>query len=643
MTVSMVSRCYETETIPITLSEVWETIRTGDHDIKGRIIQIRSRYEMEKDITGDPQKAKKAVADLKMELPGFLPSGSFSKRETGALVEYSGLLCADLDSLGDRLAQIRDILKTMPFVRAIALSPSGDGLKVFFNVINDPARHEDSFRSIRENLKDLEIEIDEKCKDPARICFFTYDPDLYLAEAGEIIPPAEPLPPPTPGFLTSADVSGTLRTPPGQLNREQIAFGLLGELRPCPEKNGYFVRCPGESFHTAKTAGKHTILYLQTVPTLSCQHQSCAHVVESFNKVLRSEIGKAEFVPRQQSRNGPEPPPEEKILIEFLRPSQFKSYTPPDNLFMVGDCHIMRGSTSVMAGPPGVGKSRWLFELAYCGATQKDFFGLKVHRQFKTLIIQNENGKYRIGKQFISLDCVPLDGFIRITPPPAYGLSFGLKEFRDQLKEEIDREPPDMMGIDPWNSVAKEQDSREYLETFELIRSVMPRGDDAPALVISCHTRKPKAEERASGRALLHLVAGSYVMGSVPRCVWVMQHASSDTTETAVVLTCCKNNDGELGPRSAWDWDETSGVFLPVASFNWDEFDLTEKERHDQILQSDVEAVLKCTPMQLVDAVKALKTLTNKSDSTCRRALHPKGKFANHLARDKEGNITWIP
>ena len=193
--VSMVKRCHQTETHPITFDEIWLAIRSGDHGLKEKITLIRNRYEAEKDITGDITKAKKAVADLKMELPGFLPSGTFTKRENNALVEYSGLLCADMDSLGERLTEVRDLFKTLPFVRAIALSPSGDGLKVFFNVINDPLRHEDSFRSIKENVLSMGIEIDEKCKDLARICFFTYDPDLWLrTEDNQVLAPAEPLP-----------------------------------------------------------------------------------------------------------------------------------------------------------------------------------------------------------------------------------------------------------------------------------------------------------------------------------------------------------------------------------------------------------------------------------------------------------------
>src|SRR5262249_16736379 len=159
-----------------------------------------------------------------------------------ALVEHSGILCADLDSLGERLDFVRTCLQECSFVRAVALSPSGDGLKVFFNVVNDPARHEDSFRAIKQFMhNEGGLEIDDKCKDPARICFFTYDPHLWIREEGnETIPPADPLPRATP--VTS--------NPPDSTTREQIAFRLLGEIHRSNEKNGYFCRCPGESFHS---------------------------------------------------------------------------------------------------------------------------------------------------------------------------------------------------------------------------------------------------------------------------------------------------------------------------------------------------------------------------------------------------------
>ena len=54
----------------------------------------------------------------------------------------------------------------------------------------------------------------------------------------------------------------------------------------------------------------------------------------------------------------------------------------------------------------------------------------------------------------------------------------------------------------------------------------------------------------------------------MPRCVFVMQSASDDVAEDRIVWTCCKNNDGELGDRSAWI--RCNGLFDPVSDFDWD-------------------------------------------------------------------------
>jgi hypothetical protein len=632
----MVSRCYETETRPITFDEIWEVTRSGGHGLKEKITQIRSRYEMEKDITGgDALKAKKAVADLKQELPGFLPSGAFSKRESTALVHYSGLLCADLDSLGERIQPVKEILKNLPFVRAIALSPSGDGLKVFFNVINDPARHEDSFRSIKENMLGLDIEIDEKCKDPCRICFFTYDPDLWLREENnEILLPADPLPRAKP-VLTSADVNSTVR--------EQIAFRLLGELRPAPEKGGFFVNCPGFGFHTNKSGDKHTILYLDTVPTLSCQHDSCSHVVEAFNKVLRSEIGKAES--RQQSPisnpyrdrrletlnpNGSEVTTTEPLrdFVTFYSVSAVKSYVPPPGLSLIGDYHIVRGSVTVIAGPSGVGKSRATVHLAVCGATQGDFFGMPVHAQFKTMILQCENGLYRLKGEFATVGD-EFDDFIRISDPPPYGFLFKRSDFRAFVKDKIAEFLPGVVVIDPWNRVEHGQDSRDYLDSFDLVQSILPGDENTPALVINAHHRKSGNDGVGGGRDLLKELSGGLALGSVPRTVFAMLHASNDTEENRIVWTCCKNNDGELGKRSAWE--RKDGNFLP-ATIDWAEFDsATKADKRVTITEDMIEECFEGGPMIRSLARDKLMEISGATRGAVYKCLSPKGRFTDQL------------
>lgn len=648
MTVSMVMRCHDTETHPITFDEIWDATRKGSHGLKDKISRIRNRYEAEKDITGSPEKAKKAIGELKLELPGFLPSGTFAKRANEALVAHSGILCADLDTLGEKLPAIRDALKSYPFVRAIALSPSGDGLKVFFNVVNQPGLHEDSFRAIKQFMLDeAGLEIDEKCKDPARICFFTYDPDLWIrSEGNENIMPLVPLPKPR------------MLAPTSRANltsREQIAFGLLGELIPAPEKGGYFVRCPGESFHTNRSAEKHTILYLESVPTLHCQHESCGSAVDAFNRVIRSEIGKAEF---QESRishpyrdmrnetrlakNGQTPETElDPSNFVLFSPSSMKTYTAPEGIQLVGDCHILKepGFVFVLGGPPGVGKSLGTIALAVAGSRGSgEWFGMQIHRKFKTMIIQTENGRYRLSRIFQELDCTELDDFVRISEPPPSGLLFQRSDFRKLVADKIAEFQPDVVVLDPWNSVALDQEQRTYLEAFTMLRSVLPP-QDPPALGISAHTRKPQSDERSKGRALMHIIAGSHVLSSVPRSIFVMQPATDEPDDDQVVWTCCKNNDGELGKRTAWR--RKIGLFEPVLNFDWDTFDSLSKDKRVVITTEMVEEVFKDGPLIRSLARDRLLELSGASKATIYKALSQTGRFADNLLF-KEDTINWL-
>jgi AAA domain-containing protein len=320
-------------------------------------------------------------------------------------------------------------------------------------------------------------------------------------------------------------------------------------------------------------------------------------------------------------------------LIEFRSPLQLKNFTPPPGHELVGDFHIVKGNVFVMGGAPGVGKSRGADSLAVAGATGHDWFGLSVHRQFKTMIVQAENGEFRLAREFAELDCEALEDFVRICPPPPYGFCFKREEFRTQLADAIAQFQPDIVIFDPWNAVAYEQDSREYLETFDALRSVLPLGDEAPALGIVAHTRKPKTDERASGRALLNLLAGSYVLGSVPRTVFVMQAASGDTTDNRVVWTCAKNNDGELGARSAWE--RRNGLFAPVIDFDWQMFDAPDCDRRQTITETDVAEVFADGPLSKTEAAKRLQENTGASKATAYRALDLNGRFRKHLRLEK--------
>src|SRR5437763_11135200 len=109
--------------------------------------------------------------------------------------------------------------------------------------------------------------------------------------------------------------------------------------------------------------------------------------------------------------------------IRFFSPTELSRYEPEEDIVLVGECHVMRGEVFVIGGEPGVGKSKGATHLAVSGATRASWFGMPVHRQFRTMIVQTENGRYRLQQEFQQLQCGDLDEWIRVSEPPPFGLT----------------------------------------------------------------------------------------------------------------------------------------------------------------------------------------------------------------------------
>lgn len=259
--------------------------------------------------------------------------------------------------------------------------------------------------------------------------------------------------------------------------------------------------------------------------------------------------------------------------LDVWKPSDFVAFQPPRDFVLLGDCHLTRGGITVLGGWPGVGKSRAALGLAIAGATGKDWLGHPVHAPFRTLIIQIENGQWRLKHELG--DAIPeggLDDWLRITPPPAYGLAFHEPGFRERVSEIIRGFQPGLVIVDPWNRVAEGDKQGDYRQALEAILECLPADpSEKPAVLIIHHMRKKGSEAtRKQGRDLLHELAGSYQIGSAARCVFVLEPGSNDTTDPTVVLTCCKNNDGREGAPSAWT--RSNGLFAPAIGFDMETF-----------------------------------------------------------------------
>jgi Protein of unknown function (DUF3631)/BT4734-like, N-terminal domain len=286
ISVSTVSCAIDTQTRDFDAGTVIEAIRNGGKKLRGQIEQIRNRLEAELVIPGgDLKAAKKAISELKLKLPAVLWSGTFTKRANDALVQHSGLLCADLDGLNSSLPDARQKLLSSPYAWAVFTSPSGDGLKVVFRVPSDAEKHMGSFRAVERHVRELTgIQIDEACKDVARLCFLSHDPVLYHnANAIEIEPLPEPEKP-RPINNGIVDLS----------ERQRIATELLGTVDWRSETSG-FVTCPGKHLHTSGNQARDCRVDFDSVPTVHCFHNSCRGILAGVNHELRSRIGKAEY------------------------------------------------------------------------------------------------------------------------------------------------------------------------------------------------------------------------------------------------------------------------------------------------------------------------------------------------------------
>jgi predicted P-loop ATPase len=137
---------------------------------------------------------RKSLADNKIEaaerakksLPAFTPSATFKGgRKMEFLTNYNALVVLDIDKITpNKLSESKEKLKENPFVFAFFTSPSGNGLKIFVKVDSGKDEHKETFLKLQRYFVDiLSLEIDKSGKDITRLCFFSYDPELFVNEA----------------------------------------------------------------------------------------------------------------------------------------------------------------------------------------------------------------------------------------------------------------------------------------------------------------------------------------------------------------------------------------------------------------------------------------------------------------------------
>lgn len=122
---------------------------------------------------------KETKQKLKLTLPCILFAGNFSERNSNSLIKHSGLCVLDFDGIPlDEIESFKEVLKQNEHITLIFKSPRGNGLKAVIKIPEaNKESHKKYFKGF-ENRFNYDY-FDSACSNIDRVCFESYDPDLY--------------------------------------------------------------------------------------------------------------------------------------------------------------------------------------------------------------------------------------------------------------------------------------------------------------------------------------------------------------------------------------------------------------------------------------------------------------------------------
>lgn len=151
----------------VNVDDALERIRLGKS--QKQVDEIRQTLDKEK------------ANELKANLPSVCFSGKFAaNRKDSDLIEHSGFIVLDFDNVADLREKQTEIISHQ-FVYACWVSPSGNGLKALVRILQ-PENHREHFAALR----DVFPEIDKSGANPSRVCYESYDTDLYVYPDAEV-------------------------------------------------------------------------------------------------------------------------------------------------------------------------------------------------------------------------------------------------------------------------------------------------------------------------------------------------------------------------------------------------------------------------------------------------------------------------
>jgi hypothetical protein len=539
-TCSIIQFVADTTTAPIPFQEAIAGIRDGRW--AAGVAAVRKAYAAGSIATATPKEIrgkmetqdearkrviKEHIDEPKKALPGILFSGTFNYRNEDELIRHSGLICADLDDLGDQVDSVKERIASDPHCIAAFVSPSGTGVKAVFRC--DPSKpHEEAFEALAHYIeKHFGLNIDGKCADVCRICFVGHDPEAFIAEEAEPLPPFDPAtrPPakeykPKPVHIPGTDITpiddylirGAETVPdilerngwskyrdiywtrPGKKSGISASWGYLpgvfivhstsGDTGFPLDKKGFDafdVLCYLEHNGNSHTATK--AIYAQGYGTRMKGDKKAEKKAEkSKQEALLDHLA------------GPPKP----IDPRAARPITSFAYPCDDdpNMLLGSDDYLGRGGGMLFVSHAGAGKSSWALDACMTWGLGEPWMGIKCAQPIKSLIVQSEDSDRYIGKIFGSFAHVKKLDSHKTEQLSKNVVMVRLKgvsgeKFFIELKRLVEEHKPDLVVINPLYLYADGDISRsEYAQPFLMNLDAINK-EERFAYILIHHTGKP--------------------------------------------------------------------------------------------------------------------------------------------------------
>jgi hypothetical protein len=134
---------------------------------------------------------RSGAKEQKTKLPCILFAGIFNERNSNSLQEHSGLMVVDFDKYPNQetMLQHLELLKENKHFCLLFISPSGNGIKGVLKVSNELTKetHPKTFKEFQKQYNYDYFDIANSNVD--RVCFESYDPNIYVNLEAEIFNP----------------------------------------------------------------------------------------------------------------------------------------------------------------------------------------------------------------------------------------------------------------------------------------------------------------------------------------------------------------------------------------------------------------------------------------------------------------------